>query len=159
MSLRKATLSQQIFFSMIGLISLALLTVTVFNITQIKNDTTKYNEERLSRKDRAVAKSIEAIINLGSRYNVDLHTAFKPILEDVGYIHKLKINIYSLQGKFIWSSDTTLINDSFIKKPIPNNIIQQCFASREKKIKYEKGKYFGTYRILFQDNNIKKLTS
>ena len=79
---------------MIGLISFALLIISIVNIQQIQNETRNYNNERLSRKDRAVAKSIEAIINLGSRYNVDLQTAFKPILSDVGHIHKLKITLY-----------------------------------------------------------------
>ena len=64
MILKKVPLSQQIFLSMIGLMSLALLVITIINIQQIRKETTNYNTERLARKDRAVAKSIEAIINL-----------------------------------------------------------------------------------------------
>ena len=60
MILKRVPLSQQIFFSMIGLMSFTLLIVAVLNIQQIKKDTTNYNTERLDRKDRAVAKSIEA---------------------------------------------------------------------------------------------------
>ena len=76
MFVKKITLSQQIFFSTIILVSFFLAIVAWVNINQIKKDTTNYNSERLARKDRAVAKSIEAIINLSTQYNVDLETAF-----------------------------------------------------------------------------------
>ena len=155
----KSTLSQQIFFSMIGLMSLALVIVAVININKIQKDTETYNAERLSRKDRAVAKSIEAIINLSTQYNVDLETAFRPILKDVGFIHKLKINIYNLDGQFIWSSDTTLLKDTMITQNLPKDKINQCFVSENKKTEYEKGSYFGTYRILYKDTATNQLTS
>ena len=150
---KKLTLSQQIFLSMIALISFSFLIVAVLNIIQIQNETKTHNIDRLSRKDRAVAKSIEAIINLHSKYNVDLQTAFKPILQDVGHIHKLTINIYNLNGRFVWSSDSLLLNDTVITKAIPNNLIKLCLNSADRKIEYEKGKYFGTYRVLYKSNN------
>ena len=75
MGLKKTTLSQQIFLSMIGLISFALFIIAIVNIKQIQNETRKYNTDRLSRKDRSVAKSIEAIINLSPGYNVNLKQA------------------------------------------------------------------------------------
>ncbi|MBJ05082.1 MAG: hypothetical protein CMP65_04200 [Flavobacteriales bacterium] len=159
MIFKKARLSQQIFISMIALISFSMLIIAIINIQQIQKDTKKYNIERLNRKDRAVAKSIEAIINLSSQYNVDLETAFKPILKDVGYIHKLKINIYDLTGKFVWSSDTTLLNDPTIINPLSQETINKCLKSENKKTEYEKGAYFGTYRILYKDNNTKHLSS
>ena len=159
MILKKVPLSQQIFLSMIVLMSFALLIVAVISIKQIKQETTNYNLERLARKDRSVAKSIEAIINLNTKYNLDLKTSFKPILKDVGYIHKLKINIYHLNGDFIWSSDSTLLKDSVIIAPIPRSLVDKCFNTPDKKIEYEKGEYFGTYRILYKDENKKGLTS
>ncbi len=159
MILKKTTLRLQIFLSMIGLITFSLLVVAIINVKETKQDTEQYNIERLARKDRAVAKSIEAIINVSPQYNVNLQTAFKSILSDVGHIHNLKINIYSLKGKFIWSSDSTLLKDSLIIKSISKGVIDSCFASSEKKIKYEKGGYFGTYRILYQDYGQQKLNS
>ncbi|MBF25033.1 MAG: hypothetical protein CMP49_00725 [Flavobacteriales bacterium] len=159
MVFKKTTLRLQIFLSMIGLITFALLIVAIINIQQTRKDTEQYNSERLARKDRAVAKSIEAIINISPQYNVDLETSFKPILKDVGYIHNLKINIYNLRGKFIWSSDSTLLKDSVIIKALSQTVIDSCFRSVEKKINYEKGKYFGTYRILYQDHTQKNLSS
>ena len=72
MFLKQTTLRLQIFLSMIGLITFALLIVAIINIQQTREDTEKYNTDRLARKDRAVAKSIEAIINISPQYNVDL---------------------------------------------------------------------------------------
>ena len=128
MGLRKATLSQRIFLSMIGLISLSLITVAAINIQQIKEDTTNYNKERLARKDRSVAKSIESLVD----YNQSLKNAFEQILKEVSYIHKLKLNIYDLNGNFILSSDSTLSLDTTIIKPISRSTITQCFESNKK---------------------------
>jgi len=159
MVLKNTTLRLQIFLSMVGLITFSLLVVAIINVKQTKEDTEQYNVDRLSRKDRAVAKSIEAIINISPQYNVNLKTAFRPILSDVGHIHNLKINIYNLNGEFIWSSDSTLLKDSIIIQPIPQSLIDSCFISSDKKIKYEKGGYFGTYRVLYQDHTQQKLKS
>ena len=93
MILKKVPLSQQIFLSMIGLMSFALFVIAIINIQQIRQETMNYNAERLARKDRAVAKSIESIINLSSEKTLYLKKIFEPTLTDVGHIHKLKINI------------------------------------------------------------------
>jgi len=159
MIFKKAKLSQQIFISMIALISFSLLIVAVINIIQIQNETRTYNIDRLSRKDRAVAKSIESIINIDSASTLDLKAVFKPILKEVGYIHKLKINIYSLNGEFIWASDTTLLRNDLITTPIQKVLLDSCFSTKAKKINYEKGDYFGTYRLLYQNSDKKQLTS
>ena len=159
MIFKKAKLSQQIFISMIALVSFSMLIIAIINIQQIQKETKTYNIDRLSRKDRAVAKSIEAIINLSSIYNVNLENAFRPIVEDVGFIHKLKINIYNLEGKFIWSSDTTLLKNLLITEDIPKILIDSCFTSKYKKINYVKEDYFGTYRILYKNPEATKLTS
>ena len=159
MIFKKTTLRFQIFLSMISLITFSLFTVSVINIQQINKDTTQYNLDRLARKDRAVAKSIEAIINIWSQPNINLRKTFSPILKDVGHIHNLKINIYSLGGEFVWSSDSTLLEDSVITRAIPKKLMDSCFVASEKKIKYEKGKYFGTYRVLYREENQKRLVS
>ena len=159
MIFKKAKLSQQIFISMIALVSFSMLIIAIINIQQIQKETKTYNIDRLSRKDRAVAKSIEAIINLSPIYNVNLENAFRPIVEDVGFIHKLKINIYNLDGKFIWSSDTTLLKNLLITENIPQLLIDSCFTSKYKKINYVKEDYFGTYRILYKNPDATKLTS
>ena len=96
---KKLTLSQQIFLSMIALISFALLLVVILNALQIRNETIAYNNDRLARKDRAVAKTIEATIIYGD----DIKMSFEPIIQNISHIHKLKINIYDLHGQFIIS--------------------------------------------------------
>ena len=149
MGLKKATLGQQIFLSIIGLISFSLGIVAAINIQQIKKDTTRYNVERLSRKDRAVAKSIEAIIN----YNMSIHVAFLDALKSIGHIHKLKLNIYDLDGRFIMSSDPAMLTDSNITTKIHKDHLYACFQSDQKKTEYEKAGYFGTYRILYKPDN------
>ena len=142
---KKLTLSQQIFLSMIALISFALLIVAILNVIQIKNETIAYNNDRLARKDRAVAKTIEAIII----YEDNIKDSFLPIIHNLHHIHKLTINIYDLNGKFIISSDSLLGNKKVITKNIPDSIINSLTSSISKKIEYEKGEFFGTYRMIY----------
>ena len=148
MFVKKITLSQQIFFSTIILISFSLAIVAWINIGQIKKDTTNYNIERLARKDRAVAKSIEAMLD----YNLPVSESFSTILKETSHIHKIKLNIYDLKGNFITTSDLNLSGDPHITSPLKKEIIDACYAAKEKKIEYEKGGYFGTYRILYVPN-------
>ena len=152
---KKLTLSQQIFLSMIALISFALLIVAILNVIQIKNETIAYNNDRLARKDRAVAKTIEAIII----YEDNIKDSFLPIIHNLHHIHKLTINIYDLNGKFIISSDSLLGNKKVITKNIPDSIINSLTSSISKKIEYEKGEFFGTYRMIYHNNKAYNLSS
>jgi two-component system nitrogen regulation sensor histidine kinase NtrY len=145
MFVKKITLSQQIFFSTIILVSFSLAIVAWININQIKKDTTNYNIERLARKDRAVAKSIEAMVD----YSLPVSQAFSQILSEISHIHKIKINIYDLTGHFITTSDLNLVGDTLITSSLKKETIDACYAAKDKKIEYEKGGYFGTYRILY----------
>jgi len=152
---KKLTLSQQIFLSMIALISFSLLLVAILNALQIRNETIAYNNERLARKDRAVAKTIEATII----YRDDIKMSFESIIQNISYIHKLKINIYDLNGQFIISSDSLDYNQSFIKSKIDSITLRKLNDSQEKKIEYEEGEYYGTYRKLYRNNEGKNLSS
>jgi len=144
---------------MIALITFALLVVAVINIKETRKDTTQYNNERLARKDRAVAKSIEEIINKESSDSTQIFSVFENTLKNVGHIHNLKINIYDTSGLFVYSSDSALLKDSIITKPIPTYLINKCRASKERKTEYNKGKYRGTYRIIYGDYEKNTLSS
>jgi signal transduction histidine kinase len=152
---KKLTLSQQIFLSMIALISFALLIVAILNVIQIQNETIAYNNDRLARKDRAVAKTIEATII----YEDNIKDSFLPIIQNLHYIHKLTINVYDLNGEFIMSSDTLLRNNKVITDDIPDNLLDSLTGSLVKKIEYEKGNFFGTYRMIYNNNKAYNLSS
>jgi len=147
MDFKKITLSRQIFLSMIALIVFSFLIMLFVTKQQIKSDRKKYHIERLGRKDRAVAKSIEAMID---HKNPDLYNSFSGTLQDVAYIHKLILSIYDLEGNFVLSTDTSFINNSSMTDKIPQATINQCVAHDKKKISYDKQNFHGTYRILYK---------
>ena len=128
------------------LISCALGIIAYINIQQVKKDTTNYNLERLSRKDRSVAKSFEAMVD----YTQPLDRSLNTVLNQIRHIHKINVNIYDIQGNFITGSDSIFAQDSPIHSTISSSQIEACFASLEKKIEYEKNGYYGTYRILYK---------
>ena len=140
------TISHQIFLSIITLISCALGIIAYINIQQVKKDTTNYNLERLSRKDRSVAKSFEAMVDYSQPLDSSLHT----VLNQIRHIHKINVNIYDLQGNFIAGSDSVFSKPPHSYLAISLSQIETCLASLEKKIEYEKNGYYGTYRILYK---------
>tara|TARA_B100000963_G_scaffold355349_1_gene373407 strand:+ start:6845 stop:8329 length:1485 start_codon:yes stop_codon:yes gene_type:complete len=146
MFFRKTTLTQQILFSTILLISSSLCIFAWVNISQIKKDTINYNYERLARKDRAVTKSVEALID----FNLPIDLAFSQKLKEISLIHKIRLNVYDLEGNFLLASDSLLQNDTIITSKIGQDIINSIDSQTNKRIEYEKGVYFGTYRIIFK---------
>ena len=146
MFFRKTTLTQQILFSTILLISSSLCIFAWVNISQIKKDTINYNYERLARKDRAVTKSVEALID----FNIPVELAFSQKLKEISLIHKIRLNVYDLEGNFLLSSDSLLQSDTIITSKIGQDLIKSIDNQSNKSIEYEKGVYFGTYRIIFK---------
>ena len=61
--MRKLKLSHRIFMSMLVLIFFSFLAVGITTIFRYQTKNKEYHKERLKRKDRAVVKSIEYMLN------------------------------------------------------------------------------------------------
>ena len=151
--MRKLKLSHRIFMSMLVLIFFSFLAVGITTIFRYQSKNKEYHKERLKRKDRAVVKSIEYMIE-PEKLSLEEQFIGTNILQKLSLIHKLNINVYNLDGKFVAASDTnTLIKPQLDKKllnQIINKIKNQTKTVREIQDKKE---FLDIYTVLYHKNN------
>ena len=122
--MRKLKLSHRIFMSMLVLIFFSFLAVGVSTIFRYQSKNKEYHKERLKRKDRAVVQSIKHMTQ-PEQFSLEEQFKHTDILQKISSIHKLNINIYDLEGKFIATSDTNNLINNKIEKGLLNKIITQ----------------------------------
>ena len=139
--------------SMLVLIFFSFLAVGITTIFRYQSKNKEYHKERLKRKDRAVVKSIEYMIE-PEKLSLEEQFIGTNILQKLSLIHKLNINVYNLDGKFVAASDTnTLIKPQLDKKllnQIINKIKNQTKTVREIQDKKE---FLDIYTVLYHKNN------
>ena len=125
--MRKLKLSHRIFMSMLVLIFFSFLAVGISTIFRYQSKNKEYHKERLKRKDRAVVQSIKYMTQ---PEQLSLEEQFKhtDILKKISSIHKLNINIYDLEGKFIATSGA----NNLINNKIEDNLLKKITTQIEK---------------------------
>ena len=96
----------RIFLSMIVLILIASILMASISIIQFKNEAKDYHQERLERKETAIAEHINYVLQTTTypltTENVPL--IFKEKIFELADIHSMEINIFDLNGKLLISS-------------------------------------------------------
>ena len=124
----------RIFLSMIVLILIASILMASISLIQFKNEAKNYHQERLERKEDAVKEHINYILS-NTTYPLtekNLPLIFKDKIHELSDIHKIEINIYSLNGILLKSSKATFSVDT-ISPPVPKYIIKLVQSSIEKR--------------------------
>lgn len=114
MKLKKLSLRVRIFIAMILLVLLASILITAVVVFQYKEETQDYHKQRLERKESAIQRHINFVIQ---------ETSFEVITEKIPFIfkeeiykiattHNLPINIYDLEGQILKSSIASITQDS-----------------------------------------------
>lgn len=128
------SLRTRIFLSMIVLIVVASFLLASISIIQFKTEAKEYHQERLERKENAVKEHINYVLSTTTyplkTQNLDL--IFKDKIHELAQIHKIEINIYSLDGKLLKSSKESFAVDK-ISPPIPEYILKLVRSSIEKR--------------------------
>ncbi|GEC79322.1 two-component sensor histidine kinase [Flavobacterium aquatile] len=104
------------------------------SLIQFKNEAKNYHQERLERKEDAVKEHINYILS-NTTYPLtekNLPLIFKDKIHELSDIHKIEINIYSLNGILLKSSKATFSVDT-ISPPVPKYIIKLVQSSIEKR--------------------------
>jgi len=122
--MRKLKLSHRIFMSMLVLIFFSFLAVGISTIFRYQSKNKEYHKERLKRKDRAVVQSIKHMTS-PERFSLEEQFKHTNILQKISSIHKLNINIYDIEGKFIATSDTNNLINPKIEEGLLNKITTQ----------------------------------
>ena len=100
--------------SMILLVLLASVLIAAVTIQQYNEEAQDYHRERLERKEENIRESINYAIK-ETTYEVkteNIPLIFKDEIFEIANIHKLRINLYSLEGDLLKSSMPTFQTDS-----------------------------------------------
>lgn len=132
MKLRKLSLRVRIFFAMILLVLIASILIAGVTIYQYKEEARDYHTERLLRKETAIISHINNVIKKTTWPVVSDKIAFifKEDIYNIADIHKLQINLYSLEGDLLISSKASITRDT-IQKCVPTEILNALSTSAD----------------------------
>ncbi|WP_439152978.1 sensor histidine kinase [Winogradskyella sp.] len=115
MKIKRLSLRARIFVAMILLVLLASILIAAVTIYQYNEEARDYHRERLERKEKAIRKSIDLVIQEKTTYPVtteNIPLIFKDEIFDIDAIHNLQINLYDLEGQLLISSKRTIQRDT-----------------------------------------------
>jgi len=138
--------------SMLVLIFFSFLAVGITTIFRYQTKNKEYHKERLKRKDRAVVKSIEYMLNPQKKLIQDQFSNSE-LLRKLSDIHNLNLNIYDINGSFIATSFKSKIDTSDLSKKVVSKIVKKINLG-EKIIREidDKKELLQIYRLLYLDN-------
>tara|TARA_Y100001933_G_scaffold255276_1_gene298102 strand:- start:583 stop:1968 length:1386 start_codon:yes stop_codon:yes gene_type:complete len=134
------------------LIFFSFLAVGITTIFRYQTKNKEYHKERLKRKDRAVVKSIEYMLNPQKKLIQDQFSNSE-LLRKLSDIHNLNLNIYDINGSFIATSFKSKIDTSDLSKKVVSKIVKKINLG-EKIIREidDKKELLQIYRLLYLDN-------
>jgi len=138
--------------SMLVLIFFSFLAVGITTIFRYQTKNKEYHKERLKRKDRAVVKSIEYMLNPQKKLIQDQFSNSE-LLRKLSDIHNLNLNIYDINGSFIATSFKSKIDTSDLSKKVVSKIVKKINLG-EKIIREidDKKELLQIYRLLYLEN-------
>jgi len=137
--------------SMLVLIFFSFLAVGITTIFRYQSKNSEYHKERLKRKDRAVVQSIKYMAQ-PEQFSLEKQFLGTKILQELSSIHKLNINIYDLEGKFIATSDTNNSAQQYLSKNLLNRIIKKVKTTQIPVREIEDKKdVFEIYTVLYHN--------
>ena len=139
--------------SMLVLIFFSFLAVGLSTIFRYQSKNKEYHKERLKRKDRAVVQSIKYMTH-PKELSLEKQYRETDILQKLSSIHKLNINIYDLEGRFIAGSDTNHLKGNNLTKELVNTIIKKL-NNQEKRVReiQDKKEVLQIYTVLYYNQN------
>ncbi|TCK67718.1 phospho-acceptor domain-containing protein [Winogradskyella wandonensis] len=110
MALKKLSLRSRIFIAMILLVLLASILIALVTIHQYNEEAREYHADRLERKEAAIRRSIDLVIDKTSFPVITekLPFIFKDEIFNIASVHGLQINLYDLEGQLLKSSKAAL---------------------------------------------------
>lgn len=125
----------------------------VFSFYHFKNENREYHEERLQRKKGTITQSIDYFLSghdLGPRTD-SLVSMFSDKICELANINNIDINIYSLGGKFLISSNPGLFDAHILEEQLSGSILSALENQPEQvlvKSQTDSLVYMSTYNYL-----------
>lgn len=121
----KLTLRQRIFFSMLLLIIVSFALTGAVSFFHFKSENEQYHQERLRRKEYAVNESIDYFLSTQeANNNTDsIVQLFDTKICELADINNMDINIYSLKGMRLITSNPQLYDDNIVSEQLPSSLL------------------------------------
>lgn len=122
MNTKVFSIRSRVFVSMVLLILISSILIGLVTIFQYNEQSEEYNTGRLERKENAIINHLEIELNAFSDSIKDneIRTVLKSKIHDISKIHGLDIEIHSLDGSLLISSENQIgknrISDVIVKK-------------------------------------------
>lgn len=161
MKLKKLSLRVRIFIAMIFLVLLASILIAAVAIYQYSEETQDYHEQRLERKEKAIQRHINFVIN-ETTFEVKTEKIpfiFKDEIYKIADIHNLQINLYDLEGTYLKSSKATFTKDT-TQECIQAEVLNALANTAEHKYvdkRQENGETFRSSYTYIMDQKFKPL--
>jgi len=160
--IKKMSLRNRIFISMILLVLLASILIIGVTIYQYDEQTQDYNLQRFERKESTAIQIIDLELSNKTTYPVNtenLHKIFKERVYEISSINKLNISIYDLHGNLLVSSKTNAFEKTTIQ-PLPHNVLNDLAQNsnhRILKVREEDGTGYQSSYTYINDPKFKRI--
>lgn len=154
----RITLRLRIFLAMMLIILLSFVLTGTISYYHFKQENELYHQERLKRKDDAINESIRYFLRnqLYSENSDSLVKLFDDKICELADINNLDINLYSMSGALLISSNPELYERKIIPENLGSSLLnaleersQQLLVSHE----HDTIKYISTYDYIHNGNN------
>lgn len=161
MAFKKLSLRSRIFTAMILLVLLASILIGAVTIHQYNEEAREYHENRLERKEAAIRRSIDLVIDQTSFSVIPekLPFIFKDEIFNIASVHGLQVNLYDLEGQLLKSSKASLQRD-ITNECLSAEVLNELSSTAEHRyvIKNEKnGKVFQSSYSYITDEKFKNI--
>ncbi len=126
MKLFNLTLRMRIFVSMILIILISFFLTGAFSFYHFKSENQQYHEERLKRKEHSITQAIEYFLSnepIG-RNNDSIVRRFDEKICELAAINSMDVNIYSLSGKYLISSNPALFDKRILEEQLSAKLLE-----------------------------------
>jgi two-component system, NtrC family, nitrogen regulation sensor histidine kinase NtrY len=155
MSLFRPTLRRRIYLSMLAMIVLSLLIIGTTTIIYFDIQNEAYHAERLKRKEHSVIASLSYFFK-DAQNREDLNAVSRDFEEEISKladINSIQINIYTLEGEILMSSNYDYNNPDYYKNSIPNKYLTQLKNTNIRQVEELDDENISTYSYLLSPSN------
>ncbi len=155
MKIYRPTLRTRIYISMLALIVLSLVVIGVTTILYFNNQNEVYHKDRLQRKEKTVLMSLGYFFK--DAENEDEINGVSKVFEDeitkLADINGVEVNIFSMAGQILMSSDYDYADPDFYKTTIDESTLTKLWSTQRRQVVQLDEDNVSTYSLIYGKDN------
>lgn len=152
----KPTLRTRIYISMLALIIISLVVIGVTTFVYFQNQNEKYHKDRLKRKEKTVLMSL-AYFFRDAQNEEELNGVSRDFEEEItklADINGVEINIFSMSGEILTSSNYDYSDPDFYQTKVPDQILQKLWSTHVHQVKEVDEENVTAYSLLYGKDSL-----